>query len=579
MAVCAAARTADRNVRQKARYYYMEAAARMADEQYDNAYELARKAYDADTTYAEAAMLLGQVRNALQRDSLRPELDPFHLMRKFTDRYPGDYFEGRIYAYHAQRSGRSDEALRMYQRFDSLFPDKTTELLNLAEGYAAAGRNPEALNALRKYERAEGKDPKISLRKMLLLLADADTVGALAEADSLVAYNPGKPSFYILKSNLLEHIGATDSAEYYLRLAELIDPDDGEAKMALAQYYRDQGDSVRYDKKVYESLLCESFDIDDKLEILTGYLASLLRGGSSSERGDHLFDVLTDQYPHEARIQELAAEYSAATGRFDTASERMTYAIGMDPDNSDYWERLMSYRVADDDNAGAEDAFKRAEARIEPTDNMLFILASSRLLDNRPKEAIETYTRLLHSINPELNPSDSITDTRMRNRLDYEDLMRLSSLYTTIGDAYYKLTDPDAAFRAYGNALFFNSQNVMAMNNCAYFLAETGRDLDRAEKLAQEAVRVSDEEPTYLDTLAWVYFKKGEYKLALPYQSQAVEKSADNPSAELYEHYGDILFMNGDPAGAVENWTKALELDPDSDILRRKVKHKTYFYE
>ena len=37
--------------------------------------------------------------------------------------------------------------------------------------------------------------------------------------------------------------------------------------------------------------------------------------------------------------------------------------------------------------------------------------------------------------------------------------------------------------------------------------------------------------------------------------------------------------MNGQFDQAVENWEKALELDPESEILRRKVEYKTYFNE
>ncbi len=37
--------------------------------------------------------------------------------------------------------------------------------------------------------------------------------------------------------------------------------------------------------------------------------------------------------------------------------------------------------------------------------------------------------------------------------------------------------------------------------------------------------------------------------------------------------------MNGEPQKALEFWEKALALDPDNELLQRKVKHKTYFYE
>ena len=103
-----------------------------------------------------------------------------------------------------------------------------------------------------------------------------------------------------------------------------------------------------------------------------------------------------------------------------------------------------------------------------------------------------------------------------------------------------------------------------------------GRDLDRAERVSAKAVNSAPDNPTFLDTYAWVYFKKGDYSLALAYIEYAI-KNEKGESAELMEHYGDILFMNGRYDDAVVWWEKALKLNPDSEILNRKVKNKTYF--
>ena len=81
-----------------------------------------------------------------------------------------------------------------------------------------------------------------------------------------------------------------------------------------------------------------------------------------------------------------------------------------------------------------------------------------------------------------------------------------------------------------------------------------------------------------LDTYAWIMFKKKDYARAKEYIDKAIECNDDNGSAELWEHAGDIYFMNGEPEQAVEYWEKAFELAPDSELLQRKVKHKTYFF-
>ena len=56
----------------------------------------------------------------------------------------------------------------------------------------------------------------------------------------------------------------------------------------------------------------------------------------------------------------------------------------------------------------------------------------------------------------------------------------------------------------------------------------------------------------------------------------AIDKSPE-PSAELFEHYGDILYMLGEVDEAVEYWQKALDLGSESaDVLKEKIKQKKY---
>ena len=47
----------------------------------------------------------------------------------------------------------------------------------------------------------------------------------------------------------------------------------------------------------------------------------------------------------------------------------------------------------------------------------------------------------------------------------------------------------------------------------------------------------------------------------------------------MYHHAGDIYFMTGDYQIAVDFWEKALKLEPDNSLLKKKVKYKTFFYE
>ena len=156
---------------------------------------------------------------------------------------------------------------------------------------------------------------------------------------------------------------------------------------------------------------------------------------------------------------------------------------------------------------------------------------------------------------------------------------RLSSdILGTLGDTYQAMGDTVASDSIYEQALALEPGNINVLNNYAYSLSVRSKDLDKAERMSAITIKEQPENGTYLDTYAWVFFKKREYNLALMYIEKAIN-CYDDPSPELFEHYGDILFMNQQPEKALEQWQKALELNPDSDLLKRKVENKTYFYE
>lgn len=571
--------------RQKARYYYLEGARRQAAGELPEAYELFKKAYLTDPLYEEAASAYGMNRLLVQTDSMQAKQElknSLAMMRPYVDAYPADIFEARSYAYVASRLDTVTEAIRVYERLDSLRPSETMTLIQLADAYMMARKQDKALEALQRYETTEGKSPQLSLKKMSFMLAKGDTLDAVAEANALIATNPKEPAFHILKGNLFEVIGDNDSVLACYKRAEALNPDNGAAKISLANYYKTVGDSVGYDRKVYEALLSEDFQMEEKLSLLSEYLQTLLDDSSDTARGDHLFEVLMEQYPHEAQVLDLAARYSGAKGEYAAAEQQIGYAIDQDPSNPQYWMQLIRYQMADKRPEEAMKTFRRAGEHIEITDAMRLMYASAAGMAKDFAEGEKMYAELIHQVAPGLPVGEKLEeDSPLLNTLGYEDATRLSSLYNMLGDMYYSAGQLDKTYEAYDNSLLFYPMNQLTLNNYAYFLAENDGDLDRALEMSRKAIDQDMENETFLDTYAWILFKKREYKEALEYQRKAIEAAeahGEREGGELYDHLGDILFMNHLPDEALENWNKALKLDPDNALIKKKVQHKTFFF-
>lgn len=574
--------------RAKARYFYLEGARHQALGNQAEAYENYKKAYLSDTTYSEAASAYGLSRLMLQTDSMQssPELArSLGMIRKYVDDYPGDLFESRTYAYLASRLGDLPETIRIYERIDSLSPGEAVTLLNLSDAYMMARQPEKALATLDRFEKAEGMSRELSMKRMGYMLADGDTVGAVAEAERLIGSNPRDPGFWVLKGILYSELGQNDSTLAAYSKAEAISPDNGAVKLSLAEYYKSVGDSTAYDSKLYEALLSEDFELGDKLSLLSNYLQTLLDGRSDTARGDHLFSVIQQQYPHEPEVLDLAARYSAAKGDYAGAIEQIGYAIDLDPTKPAYWLQLVRYQLMDGKGAEAMATYRRALEHVEPSESLRILYASAAAETKDFDEAEKTYAELIHDVDPSLPLTDSITDTKLRNSLSFEGLTTLSTYYNLLGDMYYSSGDLDKTYKAYDNSLFFYPENPLALNNYAYFLAENGGDLEKAEELSLKCIEQVPDNETYLDTYAWILFKRKDYKEALEYMEKAMEAAEANSGggdpdhAEFFSHLGDILFMNHQPEEALKNWKKALELDPDNALLKKKVEHKTFFYE
>lgn len=571
--------------RSLSRYYYLEGIGKQAENKHPEAYEYFKKAYLTDTTYAEAANAYGLFRLWVESDTLMSSAEQkrsLALIRKFVDTYPTDVNEARTYALLASRIDTVAESVRIFERLDSLLPANNITLLQLSEAYLNSGNTDKAISTLSRYESLEGKSVQVSLRKISLMLQKGDTVGAVDEASELVASNRKSPEFLLLKGNLYEVIGDNDSTLAYYRKAEALNPESGEIKLAFANYYKWKGDSVEFDNKMYEALLSEDFELEDKLGILGDYLQTLLSEKNDTKRGDHLFSVLLDQYPHEAQVLDLAARYSSDKGDYKDAEEAIGYAIDQDLTNETYWGQLMSYQVVGDRPEAAMSTYERASGHITPSENLKLIYISAALGAKDYDESERMCGELIHDINPELPLTDSIPGRSALEKLTYDQMQRLATYYTMLGDSYYQAGDASKGFAAYDNALFMEPSNPLTLNNYAYFLAESNGDLEKARRMSEKALELDAENPTYIDTYAWILFKLKDYKEALEFQQKAIEiseKNGEEPGAEYFHHMGDILFMNHEPAKALENWEKALKLDPENELLKKKVKNKTFYFE
>jgi tetratricopeptide (TPR) repeat protein len=118
------------------------------------------------------------------------------------------------------------------------------------------------------------------------------------------------------------------------------------------------------------------------------------------------------------------------------------------------------------------------------------------------------------------------------------------------------------AKKKFEDVLAIDSRAVIAANNLAWIHAESGDDLDTALRLAQTATAGAPDVPELMDTLGWVYYKKKQATLALPYFKRCVEKAPNNAGYQY--HLGLAYTMNGETSLARAAFQKALANGADA---------------
>ena len=111
--------------------------------------------------------------------------------------------------------------------------------------------------------------------------------------------------------------------------------------------------------------------------------------------------------------------------------------------------------------------------------------------------------------------------------------------------------------------------NPDGWNALGYTLADHNRELPQAKNYIERALRSSPENPSYLDSLGWVYYRMGHLQAARQFLEKAVSLS---DSAEISAHLGEVMWELNHHAEAIRIWKLAIAKDPQNKKLNETVR-------
>lgn len=477
------------------------------------------------------------------------------LLEKAIEISPGNKWYKLLLAQIYQQGKQYKKAADIYQELYALDSENleylymNAALLNSAEKYELS------IAAYNELEKKIGVNDQISVEKQQMYQAAGKKKEALAELQKLIESNPEEPRYYGLMADYyLSEKDEANALKYYMKILE-IDPDNGFVMFSLTSFYREKEDKEKAWEYVRKGFLNKSVEVETKIQYYLLMTADPANAFFSEDQVTELVDILVDIHKDDFRVFTVYAEYLIRQGKLAEARDQLRQVLETEKDNYLIWERmlmisndLLDFKSVETDAAKAIDLF--------PSQPVLYGLRAVALLQ------LEKYTEALEML-----------DEGEPYLLDNKPMKIQFDLYRA--EANYKLDRVGEAFKAFDEVISLDPENWLAMNNYAYYLSVRNENLEKAELMSGRAVKANPDNPTYLDTYAWVLFMRKDYTLAKFYMEIAIKNGGDQ-NGVIVEHYGDILFMLGQKDQAMEQWKKALAIGDGSELLNEKIKQGRY---
>lgn len=543
--------------RKKFDYFFLEAMRSKGNGEHSNAFNTLRHALQIDSTSSVVWAELSDYYLYLQLDSQAIE-----ALQKAV-RFSPDNFNYKVSLAGMNREkGNIPEAIGLYEELVEENPDRAELHFHLSNLYLSSGEVVKAIGSLNNLENNAGMNEVISMQKYKLYLSVDEKENALNEIERLSAKFPLEAKYQILIGDFYLEEQEPEKALAYYEKARAIDPKNPLYVVSMSNYYEQKGDNEAAAGEIEKALKNSSLDIETQIAILGKYIQNLLLNKRSVESANALFETLMAQHSQEKELNLMYGQFLASQNKWEEARFQFQVVTESIPEDMNGWLQLLNVALRQDSIDEIIHVCGAALIRFPEVPEFYFY-KSSALYQKKQFEAAL------------LSIEEGVKYVPEKNRA------LLSTFYGHLGDIYHETGEKQKSYDAYDKSLEYNENNMLVLNNYAYFLSLDKTQLDKAESMSGKCLKFQPKNPTYVDTYAWILFQKGSYSLSKFYIESAITNGGDE-SSDVLDHYGDILFKTGNTDNAVRQWEKAMEMkekngETDTAVLKRKIENRMYY--
>lgn len=461
------------------------------------------------------------------------------------------YYKERLLPYYIS-SKQQEKAIEICLFLIDKKPQEESYFYALINLFVETKRFSEALLQLDKLEKRNGVEERISFEKINFFLQLNQKKKAEQEIRKLIATFPSRTDYVTLLGNFFLDEGEHKKAfDIYTSLLKK-NPNDAVTKFSLVKYYEIKNDVQTADSLILEIIANDYVGLDAKMKIIEESVLQLKSDQRKMNLTEKVFSILLAKHGENERTQLFYFTYLFSRKQNEKALEVAESILEKNP----FYEDLWVYRIELSAKKDAHELLAIVDEALQyyPQSSQFYYIKALQLsFSKRNEEAVESI-------------SQAILFT------DSNNAQMLSVFWGLKGDFLSSLDRGEEAESAYENSLTFNPNELSVLNNYAYMLAKQKRNLKKAERMSAKTVEAEPSNAIYLDTYAWIFFMKEDFRSARFYIERAIAQDGGKNS-EIYLHYGDILSVLGEEEAALKAWQKAAELGDDSEELKLKIEN------
>lgn len=476
-------------------YLFHEAERQKLARKYDCAFELFDYCLKLNPESGAVLYEMANMYSNIHNDSLA-----IKYLKKASDLYPDNYWYKTKLAVLYNKTKQADEALALAEDMAKRFPNKTEVMMMLLNLYSTNHDYPNMIKVLNQVELKEGKSEQLSMEKFRIYLQMEDEKHAFEEMTALAKEYPNDLRYQVVIGDLYFDENRKEEALRQYKEVEKKDDSNVTLLLSLSNYYQIEGPDSLYQKYMTKLVTHPTLDTPTRARMMAGLVyESLGRDDYNAPLVNKLFDNVL-QMPQETNdIYELKVRYLVTKKASEDEVKPYLYKmLDIDPENDMARQQLLAYAVSANDYQGIIDICKPAVDYNANDPVYYYYLGIGYFKQDKTQDAVNTFRQGLDHIEYAGENKHTI----------------ISNIYSLLGDLYHDLGQDEKAYLAYDSCLIYKPNDAAVLNNYAYYLSLNKKNLQKAEEMSRKANELSPDNPTYLDTHAWVLFQLKRYKEA-----------------------------------------------------------------